>query len=417
MQFIYNISIFLYSAAIRMASLFNNKAKRWIKGRENLFRNLASTIKKDKPITWFHCASLGEFEQGRPLIEEFRIQNPEYRILLTFFSPSGYEIRKNYSGADYVFYLPMDTFHNAEKFIGIVKPRIVFFIKYEFWFNYLNILKKENIPTFLISANFRSDQHFFKWYGKWFQNMLKFFTHIFVQNETSKLLLKSISIDKVTVTGDTRFDRVYNFSLSPKPVPIIDSYKGNHEVLIAGSTWPEDEAILIQWINNLTVEDLKKIKIIIAPHEIKAEGIQKIISLSKVNTVRLSQANEENIHNNNLLIIDNIGMLSSLYQYGAVAYIGGGFGKGIHNILEAAAYGMPIICGPNYEKFQEAKDLIELGGAFSIDSYGYLEKQMNKLLSDKRVLKNTGETSRDYVKANKGATEKIMLSLKQLLSI
>jgi 3-deoxy-D-manno-octulosonic-acid transferase len=408
MRLLYTISILAYRLAIGIASLFNTKARKWIEGRKGIFEKLEKDIDPSAALAWFHCASLGEFEQGRPVIEAFRKKHPHYKILLTFFSPSGYEIRKSYRGADHVYYLPLDTRANAERFISITQPKIVLFVKYEFWFNYLDILHKKNIPFYLISATFRSDQHFFKSYGAWFRKALNNYAHIFVQNETSKQLLSNAGVQRVTVSGDTRFDRVAEIVSNAKDLPIAGAFANNTQVMVAGSTWEEDEKFLIELIKHH-----RELKLIIAPHEIGGTRIGSLVSsLEKITTViRFSQANERNVINSQVLIIDNIGMLSSLYRYGKIAYIGGGFGKGIHNILEAAAYGMPVIFGPNYEKFLEAKTLVKLQGAFSISSYDELNKCVHELLNDQMKLAFASKISGDYVRENTGATSVILNAL------
>ncbi len=402
MKFLYNFFILVYYLSIKIASLFNAKAKLWVLGRKNIFEHLQSTFKDaSSEIIWFHCASLGEFEQARPIIESIRKHETKYKILLTFFSPSGYEIRKNYAQADYIYYLPIDTIGNARKWIEIIKPSKVFFVKYEFWFNYLNELKRKEIPTYLVSGIFRDDHYFFKWYGGWFVKQLSCFTHFYLQDEKSISLLKSKGITNTTLAGDTRFDRVNDIANSIKTFPIVEQFKKNTPVLIMGSSWKEDETVISE-IN------LNEYKVILAPHEIDESHIQSIIQLfSKRKILRYSQANSDNVSEANMLIIDNIGMLSSLYQYGAIAYIGGGFGKGIHNILEAATFGLPVLFGPNYNKFNEAKELIQLGGGFTFSNTLELEKTM-KLLHDKIILQKASQIAKNYVQGRIGATEIIL---------
>jgi 3-deoxy-D-manno-octulosonic-acid transferase len=412
MQLLYTLSILAYRSAIGLASLYNPKAKKWIAGRRDIFKKLESSIDKQAPLAWFHCASLGEFEQGRPVIEAFRKAYPHYKILLTFFSPSGYEVRKSYTGADYIFYLPIDTRANAERFISITRPQIALFVKYEFWFNYLDILYRKSIPFYLISASFRGDQHFFKGYGSWFRKALHHYRHIFVQNETSRQLLSSIGVTNVSVSGDTRFDRVAEIASHAKDISIAELFSRNAQVIVAGSTWPGDEQLLIEYIREHI-----DVKLIIAPHEIAEEKIVSIISSCErfTKAIRYSQANAA-VSDARVLIIDNIGMLSSLYRYGQVAYIGGGFGKGIHNILEAATYGMPVIFGPNYQKFNEAKELVRLGGAFSITGSPTLNETLNALLPDSRKLKEASAISRNYVERNTGATGIILRTISPALA-
>ncbi len=411
MRFLYNISIFSYLILIRIASLFNPKAKLWIAGRKGVFQKIKLAIDTSKSnssnsrLIWFHCASLGEFEQGRPLMELIKKQDSSVKILLTFFSPSGYEIRKNYSGADFVFYLPIDTQKNARKFIEIIEPSSVFFIKYEFWYNYLNELKKKNISTYLVSGIFREDHYFFKPFGSWFREQLNCFTQFFLQDEKSEQLLNSIGYENTTISGDTRFDRVFEISSNIQKNNLVEQFIQDKKVLIAGSTWGEDERV----VSSLKLENFK---LIIAPHEIDEPHIQSII-LQYINSkiIRYSLANDQNIASADILIIDNIGMLSSLFQYGTIAFIGGGFGKGIHNILEAATFGLPIIVGPNYQKFTEAKDLIKLGGAFTISSVDDFQKTIT-LLNQPDVLKIASHISKNYVAAHTGASEKILKTAK-----
>jgi len=407
MRFIYNSFIFLYSAAIHIASLFNSKAKLWVSGRNNIFHKLKSDLllSGSNPI-WFHCASLGEFEQGRPLIEKIKKVNKDQKIILTFFSPSGYEIRKKYPEADHIYYLPLDTPSNAKRFLEIVNPKAAIFIKYEFWFNYLNELKKRNIPTYLVSGIFRKDHYFFKFYGYWFRKQLNSFTYFFLQNENSEKLLNSIGYKNCLVTGDTRFDRVSGIAKNVRSFPLISQFKQHHSLLIAGSTWPHDEKIISEWYAN-TAFQTQRFKIIIAPHEISEGRISSIQSNFKGKILKFSQANEQNINDADILIIDNIGMLSSLYQYGTIAFIGGGFGKGIHNILEAATFALPVIFGPNYHKFTEAKELIHFGGAFSISDVHEFEKTMI-LLNDEEVIRTASHISKNYVESRVGATDKIV---------
>jgi 3-deoxy-D-manno-octulosonic-acid transferase len=412
MKIIYSSLIYLYLFAIHVASLFNSKAKLWVDGRKDIFEKLKLKLQSSKlqtpnsKLIWFHCASLGEFEQGRPLIEKIKREKPDTKILLTFFSPSGYEIRKKYDGADYIFYLPMGTSSMAKKFIEIVKPEIAIFVKYEFWFNYLEELKKQNVSTFLICGIFRNTQYFFKNYGGWFRKQLNAFTHFYLQDESSKQLLNSIGYTNGTVAGDARFDRVFEISENVKQIDIVKQFISNKKVMIAGSSWIEDLKIISRV--NLKVVGFK---LIIAPHEIDEITIDSTIQqFNNLRTVRYSQANEQNIKTADVLIIDNIGMLSSLYQYGTIVFIGGGFGKGIHNILEPATFGLPIIFGPNYHNFIEAKDLILLGGAFSVSSIAEFEKTID-LLSEPEVIKIAAFASRSYVSSKIGATEIILNSI------
>ncbi len=408
MQFIYNFSIRIYYFIIKISSLFNAKAKLFVDGRKNLFSNLGK-IDFDNKIAWFHCASLGEFEQGRPLIEKFKKEYPNYKILLSFFSPSGYEIRKNYENADYIIYLPIDTPKNAKRFVNIIKPDIVFFVKYEFWYNFIKEIKKNEIPLYIVSSIFRENQIFFKWYGKWYRKILFNISHFFVQDIESKKLLEKISIANVTIAGDTRFDRVYEIVKKAKELPIINNFKKNSLLFIAGSTWKPDEEIITSYIN----KKQDNVKYIIAPHEIDEINIKRIENniSNDITVIRYSKANEENIDSYKVLIIDNIGLLSSIYKYGDVAYIGGGFGKGIHNVLEAACYGIPIMFGPNYSKFKEAIELIKKNGAFSICSYNEFETNLNIFVNSNQKLSKAGEIAARYVISKKGVTAKILDSI------
>ncbi|HYQ58627.1 MAG TPA: glycosyltransferase N-terminal domain-containing protein, partial [Draconibacterium sp.] len=369
MNTLYNLGIFFYGLFIRIAALFNEKAKLFVAGRKNWKKRMSSSIDKSTPYIWFHCASLGEFEQGRPVLEAIKKQYPEYKIVLTFFSPSGFEIRKNYEGADIVSYLPMDNPENAHDFIKIVQPEKVFFVKYEFWNNYISELKKHKIPLYIISAIFRENQLFFKTtpWGKWYRNILVNFEHIFVQNESSAQLLEQIGIRNFTISGDTRFDRVAEIARGAKKFEIVEKFKANNVTLIAGSTWKPDEELLAAFINNSS-----GVKCIIAPHEVTPANTIRILQLLKRRTIPFSKADISDIDTYDVLIIDSIGILSSLYQYGNVAYIGGGFGVGIHNILEAATFKLPVLFGPNYLKFKEAVELVNEKGAFPVENFSEL---------------------------------------------
>lgn len=408
MRSLYSLSIYSYIFYIRLGSLFNKKAKLMIAGRKNEFEKLSQKVPElrspGSELIWFHCASLGEFEQGRPVMEKLKALKPSVKILLTFFSPSGFEVRKNYPGADFICYLPMDTPSNAKKFLELAAPEKAFFVKYEFWFNYLNELNKKKIPTYLVSGIFREDHHFFKATGGWFRRQLTAFTHFFLQDENSMRLLKSIGYNNATLAGDTRFDRVADTAKNVKQIELVKIFSEGNKVMIGGSTWAPDEELLAA--SNILNSGYK---LIIAPHEIDDNHIGEIESLFKRNgnCVRYSTASADSIKTATVLIIDNIGLLSSLYQYGSIAFVGGGFGKGIHNTLEAATFGMPVIFGPNYQKFAEAKDLIKLGGAFSVYGNSEFETTMN-LLSDDQVLKTSAQISRMYVQGKTGASEKIL---------
>lgn len=413
MTFLYNIAIHTYILAIRIAALLNPKARKWIQGRRGIFDELKQQFTEERFAksfyVWVHAASLGEFEQGRPIIEDIKRKYPDTKILLTFFSPSGYEIRKDYKGADWVFYLPADTTRNAHRFLDIVQPNITIFIKYEFWYNYLNILKSRNIPILLVSAIFREKQIFFRPYGKFFKKILGCFQHIFVQDDFSLDLLKKNDITHASTAGDTRMDRVYQLSRNPKQFPLVEAFKGEDDLLICGSTWKEDEVWLLDFLNK------KNIKTIIAPHDIQESHIQYISSHLSVKSVLYSQANDENIRDAQVLIIDNIGMLSSIYQYGKWAYIGGGFGASIHNTQEAFVYGLPVIFGPKYHKFKEAVDLLNLGGGFVVHNGVEFEEFFEKLQNE-TAYNTTSQVCLAYVERNKGATSKIMAYLSPLLS-
>ena len=405
MILLYKIGIFFYTFFIRITALFNEKARLWIKGRKNWRRRLAEKTDKNARYIWFHCASLGEFEQGRPVIEEIKKQFPEYKIALTFFSPSGYEIRKDYPLADIVAYLPPDTKQNAKIFLDIIQPEKVFFVKYEYWYYYISELNKRAIPLYIISAIYRENQSFFKatpW-GKWYRKMLFQFEHIFVQNETSARLLTNLGIQNFTVAGDTRFDRVASIATGSKKIPIVEKFKGNSPLVVAGSTWKPDEELLVAFINQNPGT-----KFIIAPHEVSAANINRLHQMLKTPAISFSKIENADVEKYQVLIIDSIGLLSSLYRYGNIAYIGGGFGVGIHNILEAATFGLPIIFGPNYQKFKEAVDLIHLGGAFSISDKETLEQSLSTLLADNNALKKASEFSRNYVAKNVGSTRLII---------
>lgn len=409
MFFLYNILIHFYHLLIRVSSLFNAKAKLWVDGRKRILKRMAKEIETDRPIAWFHCASLGEFEQGRPLIGAFKKQFPEYRILLTFFSPSGYEVRKNFEGADYIYYLPIDTIGKAKKFLQITHPEIAIFVKYEYWFNFIRQLKKMNIPVIGVSSIFRPGQRFFTWYGGWQLSLLKSFDHFFVQNETSAQLLKKAGISQVTVSGDTRFDRVFEIAGKTKPFPLVEAFKGNSKIFIAGSTWPPDEELVMELIS----KNIEGLKFIIAPHEVHQVRIDALIKKLPAGSLRFSELNPSNTENTNVIVIDNIGILSHLYQYAEIAHIGGGFGVGIHNILEAATFGLPVIFGPNYEKFQEARELIASKGAFPVKTKSEFLEIANKLLSNEDFRTQSSEISRNYVQENKGATEMIIAYLQK----
>ncbi len=414
MRGLYTFNLWLYLLAIRAASLFNTKAKLWLRGRKGWKHYLQSRLKEDKPTLWFHCASLGEFEQGRPLMERMRRDYPAYRILLTFFSPSGYEVRKNYAGADVVCYLPLDTPSNARAFMDIVKPKAAFFVKYEFWFNTLRELEKRGVPHYLISAIFRADQHFFKSWGGWFRKALQGYDFIFTQDEESLRLLRNIGIKQAEAAGDTRFDRVAEIAKQAKDISLAATFAGEEKnIVVAGSTWPSDEEYLFPALRGVLSDSWK---LIIAPHELGEahlaaieKGLQEQAGITSEKIVRYSLATEDTVGKMRVLVIDNIGMLSSLYRYGRVAYVGGGFGKAVHNTLEAAIWNMPVICGPAHAKFKEIGGLILCGGAFAVSSGEQLKSFLGNFLSgDSKVIDNAGFEAGKFTLDQTGATEKIM---------
>lgn len=405
MKIIYNLAIAIARLGFGIASSFNSKAALFSAGRKNIFNNLQSALQTNhNPIIWVHCASLGEFEQGRPVIEKIKSEFPSYKIFLTFFSPSGYEVRKNYNQADFVFYLPWDTEKNASQLIKLVKPALAIFIKYEFWYHYSAELKKRNIPAISVSAIFRKEQLFFKSYGTFYRNILKNFDYFFVQNDASIDLLKSIQILNCKKAGDTRFDRVHEMVIKGESISLIEQFKKNEKVMVIGSCWEEDLEVLFPFIN----EQYHHLKFIIAPHEISESFIQSIEKGLTTETIRYSKATSATIENYSVVIIDNVGMLGRLYKYGEFAFIGGAFGKGLHNILEAACYGLPIFFGnKNYHKFQEAVDLINRGGAFEIADYSDLKEKYETVTIPQNFLLAC-EVTKQYVQENLGATEKVM---------
>lgn len=400
---LYNLAIGIYDLIVHIMAPFSRKPRKMMKGHWVVYELLRQQIEKDARYIWFHAASLGEFEQGRPLIEKIRAKYPDYKILLTFFSPSGYEVRKNYRGADVVCYLPFDKPRNVKKFLDISNPVMAFFIKYEFWKNYLDELNKRRIPVYSVSSIFRKDQIFFKWYGGTYRNVLKNFDYLFVQNEASRRFLSKIGINKVTVVGDTRFDRVLQIREEAKELPLVEKFKGDSFTLVAGSSWGPDEDLFLEYFNTHP-----EMKLIIAPHVIDENHLVEIISKLKRPYVRYTRADERNVQKADCLIIDCFGLLSSIYRYGEVAYIGGGFGVGIHNTLEAAVYGIPVVFGPKYQKFMEAKQLIEAQGAFSISNYEELGSLFDRFLTDEHFHRETGSNAGFYVTSNAGATDKVL---------
>lgn len=418
---IYNIVIYFVLCGIAIASLFNEKVRKMWRGEREAFKILKQKVDPNAKYIWFHAASLGEFEQGRPLMERIRKDYPQYKILLTFYSPSGYEVRKNYEGADIICYMPVDTRLNAIRFLRLVRPVMAFFIKYEFWSNFLHILKHRNIPTYSVSSIFREDQVFFKWYGRSYAGVLKCFTRFFVQNEESKRLLEGIGITAVDVVGDTRFDRVLQIKEAAKQLPICEAFRTgvassqsadvphhDFKVFVAGSSWPPDENIFIPFFN-----EHKDWRLLIAPHVIAEEHLKLILSLIKgKKVVRYTQTTPEEAAEADVLIIDCFGLLSSMYNYGDVAYIGGGFGVGIHNTLEAAVWNMPVIFGPNNKKFQEAQGLLKSGGGFEINTYEDFTGLMGSLMNDETFLNQAGDKAGAFVAHLAGATDKVLASVK-----
>ena len=401
---IYNLIIYVYLLGVAVYSLFNEKVRKMWRGERAAFRVLKEQVDPQAKYVWFHAASLGEFEQGRPLMERLRQDHPEYKILLTFFSPSGYEVRKNYQGADIICYLPLDTPVSAIRFLRLIRPVMAFFIKYEFWYNYLHILKHRHVPVYSVSSIFRPDQVFFKWYGRQYGRVLNCFTHFFVQNEQSKELLAKIGIRNVTIVGDTRFDRVLQIKEAARQLPIVEEFTHDAKVFVAGSSWPPDEEIFIRYFN--AHPDWK---LIIAPHVIGEDHLKQIEKLLEGRKVIRYTAAEKgaSVAEADVLIIDCFGLLSSIYHYGDVAYVGGGFGVGIHNLLEAAVWDVPVFFGPNNQKFQEAQGLKQCGG-FEINNYDEFAAQMDRFATDAAYLKAQGEKAGQFVQSLAGATEKVM---------
>ncbi len=411
-RLIYDFGISCYQFGIFLGSAFHQKAKLIRRGREQTFSILTEKLAQNTdPVAWFHVASLGEFEQGRPVIELFRKAFPSYKIVLTFFSPSGYEVRKNYSEADVICYLPADTPKNAQKFIKLVEPQVIFFVKYEFWHHFITEAYSQNIPLISFSTIFRENQVYFRSYGNFFRSILEKFTHIFVQNENSKNLLQSTGITNITIGGDTRFDRVKAICDNKKNLPMVEKFKDGQKVMVIGSSWEEDLNVIAS-----ILDKIQSLKLIIAPHQITESSLQfieKIFPSKK--TARYSQANPEAIKSYDILLIDNIGMLTSLYQYGEWAYVGGAFGKGLHNVLEPAVFGMPVLCGAKYDKFQEVIDLVNLGGVLSCQNTSDFETKFYSLLDDEKR-KTVGEICEEYVAKNLGASEQVLHFCQELLN-
>ncbi len=402
MLFLYNSGIFLYNLAIRLFSLFNEKGRLLLRGRKDTQRAILNLHLKEKTI-WIHCASLGEFEQGRPLIEAIKKKNPNKIIILTFFSPSGYEVRKDYELVDYVFYLPSDRKSNVKQFVNAINPEVAIFVKYEFWFHYLKYLNAMDVKTYIISAIFRPQHAFFKWYGGWYKKMLKYFTKLFVQDEESANLLKQIGIDNYQISGDTRFDRVWEIARASKEYPELKEFSEGFRVLVGGSSWPAGENLIAEYL-----KENKDIKLLLAPHEIHEEHLKQIEELLSVESVRYTKIRDVDLKKIRVLIVDTMGMLSSMYRYGDVAYIGGGFGSGIHNTIEASTFGLPVVFGPNYKKYKEACDLIDEEAGFTVSNQTEFNEIMNRLFWDNNFLKKASDASMKYVKKMTGATVQII---------
>ncbi len=405
MLFLYNLLILLASTALHLIALFNSKIKLFLDGRATVFQTLEQKINTTDKTIWFHAASLGEYEQGLPVIEKIKEKYPHHKIVLTFFSPSGYEVRKNNPIADVTVYLPLDTKKNAQRFISIVHPELVFFIKYEFWINYLAVLEKQKTPTYLISGIFREKQMFFKWYGGFYRKALNAFTYFFVQNESSKKLLLQLGKTNVAVSGDTRFDRVASILEKDNTLDFISNFKHNQTTIVIGSSWPKDEALLVDYINTTPFP----VKFIIAPHNIKAEQIEQLKKNISRKTVLFSEREGKNLSEYDVFIIDTVGILTKIYSYADIAYVGGGFGNpGVHNLLEPATFGLPIVIGPNYSHFAEATALVNIGGCFPIATATEMQRVFDDLIQDQAYRNEKGHICGTFVLMNKGATNSIM---------
>ena len=408
MSLMYTLAIYIYQLMVMLAFPFNKKARTIFRGQRNTFKILKQQVDKSARYVWFHAASLGEFEQGRPLMERFRREHPEYKILLTFFSPSGYEVRKNYTGADIICYLPFDTPSNVYRFMHLIRPEMAFFIKYEFWADYMWACRHYHIPFYSISSIFRPNKIFFRWYGKTYARTLKKVTHFFVQDEQSReLLAKKGYINNVTIVGDTRFDRVIDIARQAKDLPLVEEFcKDTPFVFVAGSSWPPDEDIIIPYFNNHP-----EMKLILAPHVIGESHLQQIEQKLRRPSLRYTEATEENVKNADCLIINCFGLLSSIYRYGQVAYVGGGFGVGIHNVPEAAVYGVPVLIGPNNKNFREAQDLLRMGGCFEITGQTLFNAVVDRLFNDEQLRNSRGALCKDYIISNAGASDVIFHTL------
>lgn len=405
MLFLYNLTIYIAGFFLKIIALFSPKIKLFVEGRKNVFSVLEEKIKADDKTIWFHSASLGEYEQGLPVIEKIKEKYPSHKIIVTFFSPSGYEVRKNNTVADVTIYLPLDTKSNAKRFLKLVHPEFAFFIKYEFWLNYLKELEKSKTPTYLISGIFRDNQMFFKWYGGFYRKALNTFTYFFVQNESSKQKIESIGFHNVIVSGDTRFDRVNAILERDNRLDFVENFKNNQPTIVIGSSWPKDEILIAEYINQAP----ENIKFIIAPHNIKPDQISDLLSKITKPTVLFSEKENKDLSDYSVFIIDTIGILTKIYSYGTIAYVGGGFGNpGIHNILEPATFGIPIVIGPNYSKFAEAVDLVKIGGCMPISTSEELKVIFDQLLNDKNFLEEKSAICKSFIQDHKGATETIM---------
>lgn len=410
MNLLYNISAHVAYFLLHICAFFNKKINLFVKGRKEIFTKLAS-IKKEDRVVWIHAASLGEFEQARPIIEKIKQQYTNHKIVVTFFSPSGYEVRKNYELADVVCYLPFDTWGRVKKFVNKIDPELAILVKYEFWPNLLRVLKKQSIPTILISGIFRENQSFFKPLGFWMRERLKFFDHFFVQDENSKRLLSTIKINNVTISGDTRFDRVFKILKQDNSLDFIEKFKNEIYTVVAGSTWQEDEELLVNYINNSEGE-----KFIIAPHNMRPKEIEKLKNSIKKEVVLFSEKENKNLANYDVFIVDTIGLLTKIYSYADTVYVGGGFKTGLHNILEPATFGIPVIIGPNYKKFKEAIDLVDGQGCTSVSNQKEFSIAFNTLKTNEKLRKQMGESNQKYIQENKGATVRIMNYINQKLT-
>ncbi len=411
MYILYNLAIYIASFILQIIAFFNSKIGLFIYGRKNVFSDLEKDITEHDATIWIHSASLGEFEQGLPIIEKLKLAYPTYKIVVSFFSPSGFEVIKNTTKADVVTYLPLDTPRNARRFIKLVQPKIAIFVKYEIWPNMLNELSNNSIPILLISAIFRSNQIYFKWYGGFMRNALQKFTHIFIQDGESKKLLSSIGLENTSINGDTRFDRVSEFKQQDNSLEFMDRFKQNYPCFVMGSTWPKDEEILIDYINTSS----HKMKYVIAPHEIKTKEIERLRESIHKNTVLLSESSENDMGNAEILIVDTIGLLTKIYSYADMAYVGGAFAKGLHNTLEPAVFGIPVLIGPDFAGFKEAEELVTLKGIFPIGDIADFTKLADKLFLDIDFRRSAGNINASYISKNQGASIQIMNHIRTLI--